>query len=284
MEILEAKEAGFCFGVKRAIRLAERTIRRYRRAYTLGPLIHNPSVVEALASRGLIPLEDPGQVVEGPVVIRSHGVSKEIYEDLRARGIKVIDATCPRVKRVQRLAQQLSRRGYFVVVVGDRGHAEVKGIMSYVEGDGMVIEDPKEITDGLGAPRIAVLSQTTQEPSKVGEVLKVLYPLAKELIVHNTLCEVTLKRQREAVDLASQVDCMIVVGGRNSANTVRLAEICRKVQPRTYHIEDPRELTEEVIRGAKKVGLTAGASTPPEQIAAVRERLVRMGFCDIKEG
>lgn len=283
MDILVAKEAGFCFGVKRALRLAQRTLERYGKAYTLGPLIHNPQVVQCLTEKGLIPVEDPSQVGKGPVVIRSHGIGKEVYEVLRRRGVEIVDATCPRVKRVQRLAYRLSKKGYFVIVVGEKGHAEVKGIMSYVEGRGLVVEDPQEIPEGLEGEKIAILSQTTQEPARVGEILKALFPLGKELLVFNTLCEVTVKRQKEALWLASQVDCMIVLGGRNSANTNRLVEICRRVQPRTYHLEDPRELKEESLEGVKKIGITAGASTPPKLIKALQETLVKRGFCGIKE-
>ncbi len=282
MEVLLAKEAGFCFGVRRALKLAERTLAKHLKAFSFGPLIHNPQVVERLKAMGLEPVDDLSEISEGPVVIRSHGARKEVIQQLKERGIEVVDATCPKVKRVQRLAQTASRRGYFVMIVGERDHAEVQGIMSYAEGETAVVDSAEEIPGSVRGKKVAVLCQTTQEPEKVGCILKELFGMVTEMLVYNTLCEVTLQRQREALRLSSQVDCMVVVGGRKSANTRRLVEMCRRIQPRTLHIEGPEELREEFFRGAKRVGITAGASTPPELIEAVYRTLVTGDFCGIK--
>ena len=282
MEILMAKEAGFCFGVKRAVNIAERTLRERGRAFSLGPLIHNPQVVGQLREMGLEPVEGIEGVGRGPVIIRSHGVSRQLLEELESKGVEVVDATCPYVKRAQRWAASLSRRGYFVVVVGEEEHPEVRAIMSYIEGEGMVVEGPE---GAGGVPRrrkIGVVAQTTQERDRFGEVIKALLPLCEELTIYNTLCEVTSKRQEEALRIAREVDCMIVVGGRNSANTRRLAELCSRVQPRTYHVETEEELRPEWFRGMRRVGITAGASTPIGTIRRVRDALVSRPFCGIR--
>lgn len=282
MEVIVAKEAGFCFGVRRAVNIAERTLREHGRAFSLGPLIHNPQVVAILKERGLEPVEDVKGVGKGPVVIRSHGVSRELLEDMKGRGVEVVDATCPYVKRAQRWASSLSRRGYFVVVIGEKDHPEVKGILSYVEGEGAVVEEVAEVDRLPRRRKIGVVAQTTQERKRVGEVIKALLPLAEEMVVYNTLCEVTSKRQEEALKLASKVDCMVVVGGRISANTRRLAELCRRVQPRTFHVETASELRPEWFEGVRRVGITAGASTPLWAIKEVRDALVSRSFCGIR--
>lgn len=282
MEILMAKEAGFCFGVKRAVNIAEQTLREKGRAFSLGPLIHNPQVVDQLRERGLEPVEGIEGVGRGPVIIRSHGVSRKVLEELKSRGVEVVDATCPYVKRAQRWAASLSRRGYFVVIVGEQEHPEVKAIMSYLEGEGMVVESPEGIRALHRRRKIGVVAQTTQEKDRFGEVIKALLPLCEELTIYNTLCEVTSKRQQEALRIAREVDCMIVVGGRDSANTRRLAELCSRIQPRTYHVETEEELKPEWFRGIKRVGLTAGASTPLETIRRVRDTLVSWPFCGIR--
>jgi len=276
MEVIIAQEAGFCFGVKRALRLAEKALKEYGEVFSIGPLIHNQRVIDELKEKGLKVLDSVSEVVEGPVIIRSHGITKGAFEELKKKGIKIIDGTCPTVKKVQRLAQSLSRKGFFVVLIGERDHAEVKGILSYAEGNAIVVESFLEIPEGLPKRKIAALVQTTQGPERVKEILGVLFERVKEIKVYNTLCEAAQRRQKEALELAKKVDLMFVIGGKESANTRRMVEVCKRVQARTYHIEGPEEISPELLKTAKKVGLTGGASTPPHLIKEVYERLTAL--------
>jgi len=276
MEVIIAQEAGFCFGVKRALRLAEKALKEYEEVFSIGPLIHNQRVIDELKKKGLRVLDSVSQVFKGPVIIRSHGVTKGAFEELKKRGIKIIDGTCPNVKKVQKLAQSLSRKGFLVVLIGEKDHAEVKGILSYTEGNAIVVESFQEIPEGLPKRKIAVLIQTTQEPGRVKEILDFLFERIKEMNVYNTLCEAAQRRQKEALELAKRVDLMFVIGGRESANTRRMVEVCKRVQARTYHIEGPEEIRPELLKMVKKVGLTGGASTPPHLIKEVYEILTAL--------
>lgn len=273
MQVIMAKEVGFCFGVKRAIKLAEKALREYGKAYSLGPIIHNTQVIEDLRGKGLEPITETSVFDKGPVVIPSHGVSPEISKRLKGMGIVLIDATCPNVKRAQRLARTASKRGYQVLVFGEKDHAEVKGILGYIEGEGIVVRSSEELKAVPLRKRVALLSQTTQDPLCFKEFIPLLLERTEELLVHNTFCKVVIRRQKEALCLASQVDCMIVVGSHNSANSRKLTEICSKIQPKTFQIETPSELREEWLNGVNRVGLTGGTSTPLEVLEEVNEVL-----------
>lgn len=269
MQVMMAKEVGFCFGVKRAIKLAQKALKEYGRAYSLGPIIHNTQVIEVLREKGLEPLTDPYSLEKGPVIIPSHGISPDVSKRLEGMGMVLIDATCPNVKRAQRLARMASRRGYQVLVFGEKDHAEVKGILGYIEGEGVVVRSIEELKEIPLSKRVALLSQTTQDPARFKDLIPMLLERTEELLVHNTFCKVVISRQTEALQLASQVDCMIVVGSPNSANSRKLAEICSRVQPRTFRIERPDELKEEWFNGVNRVGLTGGTSTPLEVLEEV---------------
>jgi len=278
MEVIVAREAGFCFGVRRAMEMVERALRRFSTPiYSLGPLIHNPQVVEALRERGLIPVERIEEA-QGVVVFRSHGVGRPVREKAKEMGIEVIDATCPFVRRVQRYAQSLSRKGYFVLIVGDRGHAEVNGILSYVDGEGMVVEGPEEVILPEGVRKVGVVAQTTQSFETFQRVVLEALKKAPELRVYKTLCDATQRRQEEALKVIPQVECMIVVGGYNSANTRRLASLCREALPRTYHVETEEDLDPAWFEGIRRVGVTGGASTPDWMIKKVAEALRKLVF------
>ena len=274
MQVIMAKEVGFCFGVKRAIKLAEKALREHGRVYSLGPIIHNTQVIEALREKGLEPLTDITLTDKKPVVIPSHGVSPEVSKRLTGMGMPLIDATCPNVKRVQRLALTASKRGYYVLVFGEKDHAEVKGILGYIEGKGSVFGSVEELKGIPFGKKVALLSQTTQDPARFQEVIPLLLERTEELLVHNTFCKVVISRQKEALGLASQVDCMIVVGSHHSANSRKLAEICLRVQPKTFQIETPKELKGEWFKDVNKVGLTGGTSTPLEVLKEVHKVLL----------
>jgi 4-hydroxy-3-methylbut-2-enyl diphosphate reductase len=262
--------AGFCFGVERAL---ETTLQAAEEApepvNTLGPLIHNPSVIAALKTKGVGVLSDPSEATSGTVILRSHGVPREVRQRLFESQLSVIDATCPFVTSAQEKAASLHEDGYRVVILGEREHPEVLALRSYAGEDSLVVESPADLPVDLHSRRMGVVVQTTQSHERLAELVAHLAPRVRELLVHNTICSATEQRQAAAITMASQVDVVVVVGGRNSANTRRLAELCSAQQPRTYHVESAAEIDPAWLRSARVVGVTAGASTPPEQIEEV---------------
>lgn len=262
MEILLAKSAGFCFGVKRAINLAFSTAKKRSKVFCLGPIIHNPQVVEKLRRSGVQEKESLKEIKEGTVILRSHGVSPEVMEEARSRGLEIVDATCPFVMRSQKFVRRLTEEGYFILIVGDRRHPEIQGIVGQAKGEVLVIDSPEGLKGLKRKERVGVVTQTTQTLANLKEIMTQVLERAQEVRVLNSICSATAKRQLESRKLAGKVDCMLVVGGYNSSNTNKLAEICQEVNPHTYHIEEARELSPSWFNGAKRVGLTGGASTP----------------------
>ena len=278
MEILIARTAGFCFGVKRALEMVATALKdRGTPIYSLGPLIHNPQVVADLAKEGLRVVEDLKEVPVGRVVIRSHGVGPKIYHSAVAKELEVIDATCPFVKNVQQLAVFLYNEGYQVIICGEREHAEVKGVLDAVAGSALVINSVVDLKPAQLNPKVGLISQTTQEISNFQQLAVAILPYVKELRVFNTVCLATSQRQQEVADLSSQVDLMIVVGGKNSANTTRLVKISRNNGTLTYQVETAAEILAEWFAKVQKVGITAGASTPELQISEVIQKISSLG-------
>jgi 4-hydroxy-3-methylbut-2-enyl diphosphate reductase len=275
VKLVIAKSAGFCFGVKRAMDIALDAAKKYPRdLYTLGPLIHNPQAVEFLERLGVEVKGRIERIPRGAVIFRSHGVSLEDLIKARKKSLRIIDATCPIVKRAQLFAKYLHQHGYSLLIVGDPQHPEVEAIQSYIQ-EGVDVVENVEAAQGLGPwKKLGVIAQTTQSFSLFKEIVAVCLERAKELRVFNTICHATTIRQMEAVEIAKKVDCMIVIGGYNSGNTQRLAGICRDIQPHTYHIETSQQLHPKWLAQRKKIGLTAGASTPSWIIKEV-ERKVR---------
>ncbi|MDR9785955.1 MAG: bifunctional 4-hydroxy-3-methylbut-2-enyl diphosphate reductase/30S ribosomal protein S1 [Peptococcaceae bacterium MAG4] len=274
MEIRLASKAGFCFGVKRAIDLARATLdNKEGPVYSLGPLIHNPQVVSYLAQMGLEKIHDLGEIEEGTLVIRSHGVGPALLETAREKGLDIVDATCPYVRRAQDLARQLAGENIQVVVVGDKAHPEVQGIIGWTSEKAMVVENPEEAAELTVAGPIGVVAQTTQPQENFDKVVDILRKTGAEVRVCNTICNATAERQKAALDLARQVDVMVVVGGKNSANTRKLASLCHASGTRTYHIEEAGQLDPAWFQGVKVAGLTAGASTPDWIIEEVMRRM-----------
>lgn len=275
MRIEIAKHAGACYGVKRALKMAHDAAEVGVPVCTLGPLIHNPGVVADLRARGVGVAESADEVCEGKVVIRSHGVTPDVLEGLASRPVEVLDATCPHVARAQNAAASLAQEGCEVVVVGEEGHPEVEGLKAYAEREGAsvhVVSSADELPADLGS-KVGIVVQTTQKASVLEGVVAALVARGLEPQVMNTICTATQLRQEEAAKLAAQVDIMVVIGGRNSSNTTRLAELCEASGAVTYHIEDASELNPMWFVGVDSIGVTAGASTPQEQINAVAERL-----------
>ncbi len=278
VEIIVAPNAGFCFGVKRAVKLAEESAKKANRSriFTMGPIIHNPQEVERLKSLGVTPLDGEEPRPGDTVIIRSHGIPPEKERELRKKGLKVVDATCPYVKAVHEAVCQLVKEGYFVVIVGEKNHPEVIGTLGYLResgGEGVVVETMEDLKEVLRHERVGVVSQTTQNERFFKEVVGEIVTWVKEVKVINTICNATSVRQEDIYRIAPNVDVMIIVGGKNSGNTRRLYSISKSLNPRSYHIETPEELRPEWFEGVKRVGITAGASTPDWIIEAVKVRI-----------
>ena len=277
VEIIVAKSAGVCFGVERALDLSEKALLNQTGPISsLGPLIHNPQTVETLSSRGLRVAKNIEEI-EGTVVFRSHGVTVDVQKSATQKGLKIVDATCPLVKVPQKLAQKLSEAGYFVVLVGDKNHPEVQGVQSYVTNKEVaVVKGPEEIPFLPQKDKVGVICQTTLKKSVFLEVVAECQKRFPEVKIHNTICSATKDRQDAAYELAGQVDCVVVIGGRNSSNTQKLYDICNDLTSQAHLIETDDEIQAVWFEGIKKIGITAGASTPHALIDRVRERISTM--------
>lgn len=275
MRILKIPNYGFCFGVKRSIDIAHKVITESKKlpVYTYGPLIHNPQVIKQLEMEGIVPITSFKRIKPGKLIIRSHGVTPEVIKSARSRGFEVIDATCPFVKRAQNYAGELYKQGYKVLVVGEAQHPEVQGIMGQIDFKGQVIKDLESIEKIKRAKKLGIVAQTTLSPQTFAEVIANILPKAEEIRVYNTICGAVISRQQNTLKIAGKVKLMIIVGGRNSANTLRLAEISKEKGCEIYHIETKDELKPEWFSNVVSVGVTAGASTPDWIIQEVIERI-----------
>jgi len=264
VKILIAKSAGFCFGVKRATNMAFEAAEQHDEICSLGPIIHSPQLVEKLEKQGVQVVRDVEGLPEGAaVIVRSHGITFDELRQLTGREIEVVDATCPFVKNAQNYASQLSDEGYVVVIVGEAEHPEVQGIVSFARDcEVYVVADQQQAEKLPRRRRIGVLAQTTQSLENFRQIIDTLLERCYELRVFNTICDATTVRQSEAREIAARADVVLVLGGFNSANTTRLAQICREIQPRTHHIETAGEIVPAWFAGAETVAITAGASTP----------------------
>ncbi len=259
MKVLKTKNIGFCFGVKRAIKMVLKEVEENKnKVCTIGPIIHNPQMVDILKEKGVMPVEDVSRINEGVVVFRTHGIKKDEAEYIEQKGFRSIDTTCPFVKRVRKHAMYLKKNGYKVVIIGDKNHPEVKSVLSYLDNDGIVLQEPTLIE----AKKVGVVSQTTLDKDTFVNIVRELAGNVHELRVYNTICESTEIRQKEAIELAGKVDMMLIVGGKNSANTSKLCKVVHEVQPRTYQIETNNDIKPEWFHGVHIVGITGGASTP----------------------
>ena len=287
MKAVVAKTAGFCFGVKRAVDTV------YDQAkvaaadsglgpiYTYGPIIHNEEVVKDLEEKGVrvIGEEDLETLHHGTVIIRSHGTTREVCKKLEQGGLRIVDATCPFVKKIHKIVSEESEKGRIIVIVGNASHPEVEGIRGWCHGSSYVVETPEE-AGNLKFPdhaRLCIVSQTTFNYNKFQLLVEIILKKSYDSIVVNTICSATHERQAEARELASKVDVMLVIGGKNSSNTQKLCEICRKECSNTYYIQTVRDMQEEWLEGKRSVGITAGASTPNHIIEEVHTN-VRIKF------
>ena len=314
MEIERAQGLGLCFGVRRAVKMLKEAAIRYGRVETLGPVAHNQQLVQQLAEVGVTPVDEPGKVIGGILAISAHGTTPAVLSEIEARGIHVIDTTCPIVRRAQNTARELAKAGYCVIVFGEAEHSEVKGLLGWAGGRGVAALDAAQIDlsslplggEGLTLDRagekkhpgcrVGIISQTTQSwPAFVDFVGKLIHAVPsmiaaggavlekgggervekgdlEEIRIVNTLCQTTRRRQEAALELAARSQLMIVIGGRNSANTKRLAELCSPVVE-THLVEGASEVESRWLAGKRHVGVTAGASTPDEAVEELVSKL-----------
>ena len=267
MDIIIAQNSGFCYGVRRALRLVENLRTKFSGpVYTLGELIHNPQIINYLEQKGVHSISSPEDVDKGIVVIRSHGAAPEVLAKLARPSITIKDATCPHIKKIQNLVKELSLSNEEVLICGNARHPETQGLLGYCHSKGLVIENIDEARHLPPAKKRAVLAQSTQDLEIFQQVVAALLEKTNHLQVYNTICNSTLTRQKSTTTLAKKVDVLIIIGGRNSSNTNKLFLQAKKILPRTYFVEYPQEITSSMIKNARRVGLSGGASTPPEAL------------------
>ncbi|MCF0133493.1 MAG: 4-hydroxy-3-methylbut-2-enyl diphosphate reductase [Blautia sp.] len=288
MNVKVAETAGFCFGVKRAVdKVYELIENGVAPIYTLGPIIHNENVVQDLEEKGVkvVSEDELCRLKEGTIIIRSHGVGKQIYDAISDSGLEYVDVTCPFVLKIHRIVEKESARGTHVVIIGDKDHPEVCGICGWCQGNYTVIKNEEEMNafEPLSGKGICVVSQTTFNYNKFKDLVEILHKkrydenVIEFLKILNTICDATEKRQKEAESIAREADTMLVIGGQNSSNTQKLFEICKKECGNTYYIQSPVDLDSEMFHHSSYVGITAGASTPKKIIEEVQEH-VRIKF------
>jgi 4-hydroxy-3-methylbut-2-en-1-yl diphosphate reductase len=272
MAIKLAKRTGFCFGVKRAVEMAEDILRKEHKACSLGSIIHNAQVVEGLSRKGLKVIDNIDGARFGYIVISSHGISPRIASEISKRSLKLVDTTCPFVSNAQKMTRSLSKAGYKVIIVGDVNHPEVKALVDFAHKKAYVVKDAKGIKALRIKPneKIGILSQTTQSMDNfLAAISAVIDKKPKELRVFNTICKDAEARQTAAAELARTVDLMLIVGGKNSANTKRLLDVCKKVLGKSYLVETEKDLKNMWFKKICTVGITSGASTPEEMVRRV---------------
>lgn len=280
MKVTLAKQAGFCFGVKRATQIAFEAAGKDTETYTLGPIIHSPQVVGKLEELGIRTIKSIDGLEQGTIIIRSHGVESQDIVKAQEKNLNILDATCPFVKKAQDHVKYLSEAGYGIVVVGDADHPEVQSIVSYGGDHVFVVASDAEVSKLPKMRKIGIVAQTTQSFENLNNVVCKCLQRGSEIRVFNTICDATAVRQEEAKELASYVDCMLVVGGFNSANTRRLVEVCTDIQPRTHHIETATEIQPVWFEGVDHIGVTAGASTPKWIIDEVMNKIEQLNKSD----
>jgi len=277
-KVIMAKEVGFCFGVKRAINLTRQALAERNDVFILGDLVHNKRVTDELEGKGLRKVEDYETEKSGTMVIRAHGLPKAKIQEARDRGIEVVDATCPIVLRAQEAAQMLERDGYQVVIIGDKNHAEIKGILGALEHPALVIDSVPELHEAKESyklmRKVGVIFQTTHALELCHAIVNEMLMMCKEIRIINTICRPVQNRQDDAIELASKVELMIVVGSRTSANTVELAALCKHYNPNTIHVQNADELPLEAFVDCQVIGLASGLSTPEDLVEAVKIKLL----------
>jgi len=272
-EVVVANTAGFCSGVRKAIQSVEERLEENNNLYCLGDIIHNPDVIERLKDSGLVVTDHIDEIPDcSRFVVRTHGLQKEILGKAESKGLHIYDYTCPRVKKIHHLVTTLSSDGYFIFIIGNQNHPEVKAISSLIETDHSILQKPEDLRAGPIPEQNAVVVQTTFNPDTFLEILNTIVLRARKTLLYNTLCGETLKRQQEARKLAAEMDYIVVVGGKNSSNTKTLFAQIRNIVP-AVHIENAAELKRAWFERVQKVGVISGASTPAEEVSRVAKML-----------
>ena len=279
MEIIRAETAGFCFGVKRAVDTVYEQVENCGGPiYTLGPIIHNEEVVRDMESRGVAVLRSEDELDRldgGTVIIRSHGIAKRVYDKLEEKGLRIVDATCPFVKKIHNIVEKESASGNFIVIIGNPDHPEVQGIRGWAGKDAAVIQNTEDAEKFIPEKnrKICIVSQTTFNYNKFKDLVEIIKKKSYDVSVLNTICNATRERQTEAQRIAGLVDAMIVIGDKHSSNTQKLFEICRMACNNTYYIQTLDDLDLNQLGSVETVGITAGASTPNNIIEEVQNNV-----------
>jgi len=279
VKIEKARNAGYCFGVQRAIDMVEEALKinHGTMVYCLGALTHNPQMVAQLEKKGFKIVEELDEIPDGSLfAIRSHGTTKKIKARAKAKDLKIIDASCPYVKIAQKTAAELSTHCDQVIICGDPQHAEVISLNSYTDNSALIIQELSELPEIQNNKVYGILSQTTQRRERLNKIVDQIEKLAKQVIVKNTICDATRIRQNEVKKLADQVDILIVVGGKSSSNTTKLAQIGAAQETETHHIETAKELKKKWFKDVDRVGVAAGASTPQFLIDEVLRKIEKL--------
>jgi len=261
MKIIVAKKAGFCFGVKRAIDITFDLAKESKKGiFTYGPLIHNPQVVEELRQKGINTTDDLYSKDINTLIIRTHGVSPEVYAETSKMGYNLIDATCPFVKKAQNFTKKLRDEGYQVLIIGDKYHPEVQGLIGFAGSNVIVANETENLTNIK--KKVGIIVQTTQSFETLKRIVLQVIEAAREVKIYNTICDSTAQRVKETKEIAKKVDLMIIVGGKNSANTNQLVKLSKEVCAKVYHLETAEEIAKKWLNKVEKVGISGGASTP----------------------
>jgi 4-hydroxy-3-methylbut-2-enyl diphosphate reductase len=261
MKIIVAKKAGFCFGVKRAIDITFNLARESKKGiFTYGPLIHNPQVVEELRQKGIDTTDDLHAKDINTLIIRTHGVSPEVYAETSKMGYNLIDATCPFVKKAQNFTEKLRDEGYQVLIIGDKHHPEVQGLIGFA-GSNVIVANETVLPTNI-KKKVGIIVQTTQSFETLRRIVMQVMETAREVKIYNTICDSTVQRVKETKEIAKKVDLMIIVGGKNSANTNQLVKLSKEVCAKVYHLETAEEIAKKWLNKVEKVGISGGASTP----------------------
>jgi 4-hydroxy-3-methylbut-2-enyl diphosphate reductase len=275
VKVVVAEPTGLCFGVKRAIRTMEEALEEKGRVFCIGSPIHNPQEVQRLVDKGLVVVEDDDRIPpDEPVFVRAHGISPDVHQRLQDKGARIIDGTCPFVRKAQEMAGRLSREEYYLVVLGDENHPEIKGILGYVEGPYLVVSGKKDLRAIDKIDKIGIISQTTQQESTLKELVSEAVGSAREIKVSNTICRATVERQEAVRRLADKVDGIVIIGGHNSANTGKLFRIAQESGTPALWVEQADQLDGRWLSGKGTIGIAAGASTPDWLIKQLQQAML----------
>lgn len=283
-KLLVARNIGFCFGVRRTVEMAQNLLSQYGKLYSIGDIVHNPLVMEDLKSKGLKVVKCKEEIEGGNFIVRSHGIEPDVIDYLQKKGVKIFDATCPSVKKIQFLIKKLDKDKFFIIIIGDEKHPEVIGLKKYGKNT-LVFGRDKPLSEVKGLEKIAVIGQTTlpfEEYIRKGrEVIKASF--RGKLVIYNTLCKVTAERQKETEEISKKVDAVLVLGGKNSSNTTKLYKTAKRYNSNVFYIERIEELNRVPVAKFECIGIVSGTSTPEDFISEVKDVVKKSGYREVQE-